>query len=478
MNDYLAKISKNDKVPSPPTVASRLLELFSIPDVDVGEITKTLSTDVGLSAKLISYCNSPLVGSRREIGSLRQAVMVLGLRTTRLLALSFSIMETENDSPFNFKEFWMRSLATAVASKTLANHLGENGDEALLFGLVLNVGQIGIGISCPELLAEHGGDDGLTIKQETELLGVNRYQVGGMMLQNWNFPQEIIDTVATFQPTNTAPKEKQLVLSQRLASTLLANEVSSQEISDTRNLASSLCGIDDGFAEYFDTLIAEWKGYEPIFDFESLSYDSIEELESRARDSLIQVSLGMDAEIDRISHERAQLEESAMVDSLTTLKNRRAYDNELPAIVSKQRRENRAIGVIIVDIDHFKSFNDTHGHAFGDTVLREVGKCLGANCRQYDSVYRYGGEEFVVMVQDCKFEDLVTIADRLRTAVESLRIDDLKVTASLGGCWSKPACFEDASDLFEAADKNLYVAKENGRNRSVIGRFGETILAC
>ena len=127
---------------------------MSQPDVKVDEITKVLGADPKLSARLIAYCNSPIVGSKRTISSLQQAVMVLGMRTLRLLSLSFSVMDTQSESDFNYDGFWRNSLATAIASKLLGKQRGENGDEDFLLGLVFNVGQIGIGNTFPEKVAE------------------------------------------------------------------------------------------------------------------------------------------------------------------------------------------------------------------------------------------------------------------------------------------------------------------------------------
>ena len=124
MNEYLEKIVNNDKIPSPPAVAARLLDLVTQPDASVNEITKVLGADPKLSARLINYCNSPIVGSKRSISSLQQAVMVLGIRKLRLLSLSFSLMDTQGESDFDYDDFWRNSLATAIAAKLLGNRSG------------------------------------------------------------------------------------------------------------------------------------------------------------------------------------------------------------------------------------------------------------------------------------------------------------------------------------------------------------------
>ena len=108
MNPDIAKIVDGENMPSPPTIAARLLDLVNQPDARIADITKVISADPKLSAKLIDYCNSPIVASARTVGSLQQAIPLLGMRTLRLLSLSFSLMDTQGQSGFPYQEFWRR----------------------------------------------------------------------------------------------------------------------------------------------------------------------------------------------------------------------------------------------------------------------------------------------------------------------------------------------------------------------------------
>ena len=482
MNDKVQEILKNESLPSPPSVAAALLDLVSQPEVDVNEVTRVISADPGLSAKLINYCNSPIIGSKREIGSLQHAVMVLGLRTIRLLSLSFSIMDTKNDSGFDYEGFWCNSLATAVTSKMLSSRVGGNGEESFLLGLVLNVGQIGIGNTFPDQVIELAGTDalatGLNSEKEVELFGATRFEIGGKMLEKWNFPQAMIEAVSNFNPTELTSETVPTHMSRSLADLLLSTDTTESQIEDVRQQASELFQLDDeAFDALFDALITEWKSYEMLFDYEAIPYDSLDELQMRAKQSLVQISLGMECQIEQMEVEKNQLEKSATIDSLTELKNRRAYDSELIGFISYHKRKQKPMGLIVIDIDHFKSFNDEHGHATGDKVLREVGQILAARCRDYDTVYRYGGEEFVVIVQDCSFENTHTIAERLRVAVSELEVGSLKVTVSLGCCWAEELDFDEPDSLFAKADSFLYQAKQTGRNTAVIGKYADPIVS-
>ena len=166
----------------------------------------------------------------------------------------------------------------------------------------------------------------------------------------------------------------------------------------------------------------------------------------------------------------AQLTE-ARTDPLTGLPNRRAFDDELSRRVAEWRRKNSMLSLIMVDIDHFKSFNDRFGHDTGDRVLRMVAQSLASNVRSFDVVARWGGEEFVVILEKVDLEELSRRAGMLRRLVEasSLIADDekLSVTVSIGGAIARPG--EDSSETLKRADGYLYRSKEAGRNRVTCG---------
>lgn len=164
------------------------------------------------------------------------------------------------------------------------------------------------------------------------------------------------------------------------------------------------------------------------------------------------------------------LEERADVDGLTGLLNRRAFEVRARAALeglSKERRAgdaSRRLGIIFCDIDHFKSINDTFGHAAGDEVLRQVASTLRRNVRPEDIVGRWGGEEFAICVVDGDHNQLAKIADGLRSDVEnSVRVEGRAVTMSFGV--EAIIGSEDLETAIEHADHALYESKNNGRNR-------------
>ncbi len=170
---------------------------------------------------------------------------------------------------------------------------------------------------------------------------------------------------------------------------------------------------------------------------------------------------------ESLSVRSQNLERAALTDALTGMQNRRYFDDALKEYLDEFRRVDRPVGLMVVDLDHFKQINDTHGHDVGDEVLRAVGNCLKDMTRYHDVVARLGGEEFAVVAPNMDIEMMTRFAERIRKAIGGMAIVSgnvrLKVTASLGiAVWDRK---EAAESLFRRADQQLYLAKKTGRDR-------------
>lgn len=160
---------------------------------------------------------------------------------------------------------------------------------------------------------------------------------------------------------------------------------------------------------------------------------------------------------------RAELERLATSDSLTGLRNRRAFDEILARELQRSRFAGTAIGLMLVDIDRFKEVNDTYGHGQGDAVIRQTGEALRNGIRPGDVLARYGGEEFAILLPDASADLLMAIAERLRADIEAMKIGRIQVTASFGVAASSPS--DRPLEFFHRCDRALYRAKDEGRNR-------------
>jgi two-component system cell cycle response regulator len=164
--------------------------------------------------------------------------------------------------------------------------------------------------------------------------------------------------------------------------------------------------------------------------------------------------------------------EMAITDQLTGLHNRRYMTSHLDNLMAQAAKTGKPLAFVIMDIDHFKAVNDTHGHDIGDEVLREFSKRIGANIRGIDLACRYGGEEFVVVMPETDAAFAYAVAERLRKSIETTAIDitrapgTIPITVSIGIAASEGEG-DTAEALLRRADQALYSAKRNGRNRVV-----------
>ncbi|MGH2935393.1 MAG: diguanylate cyclase domain-containing protein, partial [Gaiellaceae bacterium] len=154
----------------------------------------------------------------------------------------------------------------------------------------------------------------------------------------------------------------------------------------------------------------------------------------------------------------------ARIDSLTGLANRRALEEILAAEISRAHRFAHQLAVVLLDLDRFKEINDSFGHAAGDVMLRAVSRLLTSLARQGDTVARWGGEEFVVVLPETDLAGARRFAERLRRTIEAHAVGEMKTSASCGVATMLPE--DTAEDLLGAADQALYQAKSNGRNRT------------
>jgi len=175
---------------------------------------------------------------------------------------------------------------------------------------------------------------------------------------------------------------------------------------------------------------------------------------------------------ENLRERMAELERRSLLDLLTGVPNRRYLDSELAALFALWQKSGVPFGVLFFDIDHFKGFNDTHGHDIGDRVLETTAKTLVSAVRSFDVIGRWGGEEFVGLFPNAERETLASIGERLRSAVEATWIEAdgqrLSVTVSIGGA---SAAKEDlsAAAVVKRADTMMYRSKQEGRNRVTVG---------
>ena len=213
----------------------------------------------------------------------------------------------------------------------------------------------------------------------------------------------------------------------------------------------------------------------PILDDEGryrgciLSLSDVSELH-RMNNELRSTIEALDASNQQIQEQNAELQRLATTDPLTGCLNRRAFYQRLSEIASAAKRTNKPVSCLMTDIDFFKRFNDTYGHAVGDQVLIAVSEEFKVGIREHDVLARFGGEEFCVVFPDLNLDEAVVIAERLRIAIEKnagekVEADEKVTVTSSFGVSSLNFDTMDTERMIQLADEALYVAKETGRNR-------------
>lgn len=177
-------------------------------------------------------------------------------------------------------------------------------------------------------------------------------------------------------------------------------------------------------------------------------------------------------EFDRLTGKlTSQLEKQALIDPLTQVANRRSILDFLGNEITKQRKTNGYVAVLMIDIDHFKALNDRFGHMFGDECLKQIADTIKQSIRKdKDLLGRYGGEEFLVVLGDATAQQTQLISEKILSAIANKKMnknEDVQVTATIGYCARSVEDVNSADNIIKSADEALYLGKQRGRNQVV-----------
>ncbi len=497
----ISAVLASDELPTLPTVASEIITLTAREDTTLTDIGDLVSKDTGLSAKILKVSNSSFYSFPQQISSINQAVSILGINAVRSLVLSFSFLTIKTGKKkglFNFENFWKRSLSEAVASKLILEHV-KNADTEEIFvcGLLQNLGQLILARTFPDEYekvlqqVEEGQYDALNT--EEEVFGTSHPTIGYEVAKSWGFPEVLLLPILYHhdpgqykgQDKKIETTIKALYLSDLLVSILYSDKP--QEFHKRfRKEAKKLLGLNDKNVEHiFNEVHTQVDDAGQYFGLRIKNTKSVQEILQEANIRLSLMNLDFDqmnkellktkVELENLTQELEKknklLANLANLDGLTGIYNHRFFQNSLDNEISRAMRNETKISLLLIDIDFFKKFNDTYGHQVGDFILKTFSKVLKENIRKYDTLSRYGGEEFTVILPDTNEEDAITVAEKLRIAIEEFDYKDDRetyhITASFGAATAKPAIMDEfkKSDLISQADSALYDAKEAGRNR-------------
>ncbi len=468
------------KLPTPPGVAVQLLNLYSSDEVSLDDLQEVIQVDPTLTSRIIKYSNSPTFARRHEAKTLTQAIRMLGSNGVKMIALSFTLTEigtSKAEGYFRFDEFWGASLATAISAKATYHCAKLDEESGFLIGLLMNIGQMALYCHNPDryesLIAGKTVCDISLIDLENKEYGESRYSMGAKVLRSWNFPETISQAVESLdEPADPKTTETRVLeLANKMSYLFRCDSPDFEIIESFSNELASLSELDEEqVEELYCSSLAEYAEVASILSYTAPPMVSLRDLELEAKTSLVELSFDLQLASASTKAENNELKNMAFVDALTGLGNRRQYESVAQAELDRCSRMGHPLCLIVIDIDRFKHYNDTYGHAVGDQILTELASRMKNTLRSYDYIFRFGGDEFVILITESELEGCKAIAERIRKAVYVLDFDfegqSMAVTISLGGAVYKPGDSNVIADLFSRADAALYHSKDGGRNQS------------
>jgi len=488
---------KQETLPVPPHVVAKVVKIAANPDSSAVDIAEVIKTDPVLSTQVLKSVNSAYYALRKKVSSVERAVSFMGMRAVRNLVLCLGVRElAPGKSNYPLEVFWECSLRRASAAKLLARRLkAGDEDEFFTLGLCQDLGVLALLRQGSEELLEELAvvvRKPANVRLEIEKKhGESHYDLGAQMFEKWEFADDIIQAVKWHHDVENAPEEHALkakiIFVGEAISDLMTTEDKHHALEHVQSVLEDLGISEDEVSDLVEEAGEMVTSAAEMLEMKVGPQPSYAEIAQQASEGLL--ALNMDYEslteklqsslseqqkmANKLQELNRELEQRALTDELTGLPNRRAFDEGLEREIERAKRLKQPLSLLMLDVDKFKVFNDTHGHQAGDRVLAEVGQVIGTNARGCDIPARYGGEEFAVILPHTPLDGAKIAAERFRKCIEDLSIQfegkTLRVTASIGvAVLKKPERPRAGIMVIRDADDALYAAKEEGRN-CVIG---------
>ncbi len=482
---------------------ARVIKLANDPSVGVEQIATIVASDLAFSAELMRTANSPFYGAAKEVRTVQRAMVQLGGRTVRCLAVCFAVRDIARDVGLDSEslaDFWEDSLRRGVAARRIARVTrAADPEEAFTCGLLLEFGLLILLKLHPTKLAEWKNLRRLLPearrRREAELFSTTHDRIAKDLGGQWGLPDALVSAIAHHHnPTSSAVPRGHVALTRIAGIADMAGAVytaleTNAALTETRERLHRELNLD---AEAIDALMKSIGG-DVLEAAQALSVrvrkqPSFDELIVDANRALAAMNLSYEEltvsleralqEKERLAEElgkaNKRLQELVYYDPLTSLANRRRFEEQFLAELTRGRTARQDSALLLFDLDHFKHINDNYGHPFGDQVLVAVAKVLLTSTRPHDVKARIGGEEMAVLLPGILLSDARILAERLRKDIESLdlRCGAVRVPVSTSiGAVMAPGGGPDGPtrmrELIAEADRSLYAAKRAGRNRIV-----------
>lgn len=500
------RIWSSSQLPTLPGVAVRLLELTKDPETEIRQVIEVISADPAISAKILKAANSSFFGLSSEVRTIDRAVPLLGTTVATSLSLSFSLADdamSRGPIATHYQHYWQQSIVQACAAELLGRRQNKAlAGEFFLCGLLLDLGRLAMLKTIPkqyvEVLESPVAQQKSLADCEQEAFGFSHVDIGTKLMENWKLPQLMVQAaqlhhVPVAELAKLAEQPHFQLMASMCASAAVGDYVCTpqkgQALERVRQLTSEHCGLPiDQLDDFFREVNERFKQAGDLFKVDMSELGSPADLMVEANEQLAHLAMKehlvstqatvrqqtVEAEMRVLESKNVELQKQALHDPLTKLYNRHFFDETLDKEFHRCIRTASPVGIIFADVDHFKRLNDTYGHQAGDAVLQRIAKVFMETVRNSDTVARFGGEEFVILVSQPSEKGLEKLAERIREriAAETIQFNGemIRATASLGAAVIIPGrtAQDTHKDLIAAADACLYESKQGGRNRVTV----------
>lgn len=478
-NNLTQRLRSCTTLPTLPAIALKIIDLANDPNADINKACQYIALDPALTARILKTANSPLYKSRRIATNVRQAVSILGTHAVTVIALSFSLTNSlikqsgQYHGAFDNNNFWRRSITTALASRALGIKAGLiTLDDLFLAGLLQDIGILAFSVMMPyeyeKVFSSAANHDDL-LQLERKTFDAGHDELGHALLKKWHLPDYIAVACLTSHsqppPKEIGPTIPACVAVSRYVADYFLEPGNEGNIARATEAAKNWLDLDHiALMDVIDNMATELDTIEELFEITIHQPEEISAIMTEAKELLT---------IQSLSKVR-ELEEKSQHDGLTGARNRGYFDETLQREFYLSSQHSLPLTIAMIDLDHFKKVNDTYGHIAGDALLISTVRSILSQIRQDDTLCRYGGEEFSLILPGTTLSAARKLMARLKDSIAAIshRLDDgriVKITASIGVVANMDGNtnFECPEDLVRAADSALYAAKHAGRNQII-----------